>query len=225
MRRSSWCSRRTTSSSTRRSGVPSRSSTRMRSGRSSSRPTRRPTTSATRQTGTRMRYRMYPFYHPYTALFLRELDRSGIDRLLTRRLQQSPQTYFPGNSFGFAADYLPGPTTDVDPTAATDRVDFEPYGAYSIYNWETFFHAPLLIATQAEPEPAVRGGDALVPLHLRPDERRGPPDTAALLGHPAVLRAERRRVPEAADREPAHRSSARTWTRSGPGGTIRSTRT
>jgi peptidoglycan hydrolase-like protein with peptidoglycan-binding domain len=98
------------------------------------------------QTVTRMRYRMHPFYHPYTALFLRELDRSGLDRLLTRRIQVSPQAFWPGNNWSFAADYGPGPTTDVDPTAARDIVDFEPYGAFSIYNWETFFHAPLMIA-------------------------------------------------------------------------------
>ncbi len=98
------------------------------------------------QTGTRMRYQMYPFYHPYTSLFLRELDRAGLDRLLTRRIQQAPQSYFPTNTWAFASDYQPGPTTDVDPTAAVDLVDFSDYGAYSIYNWETFFHAPLMIA-------------------------------------------------------------------------------
>lgn len=98
------------------------------------------------QTGTRMRYRMYPFYHPYTALFLRELDRSGLDHLLTRRIQVKPQAFWPGNSWAFTADYGPGPTTDVDPSAASDVVDFEQAGAFSIYNWETFFHAPLMIA-------------------------------------------------------------------------------
>jgi hypothetical protein len=33
-----------------------------------------------------------------------------------------------------------------DKTAKNDRVDFERYGAYALYNWETFFHAPLMIA-------------------------------------------------------------------------------
>ena len=27
-----------------------------------------------------------------------------------------------------------------------DTVDFERYGAYALYNWEIFFHAPLMIA-------------------------------------------------------------------------------
>ena len=64
----------------------------------------------------------------------------------TRRIQKSPGTYYPTNSWAFTTDYPPGPTTTVDPSAATDVVDFQPYGAYSIYNWETFFHAPLMIA-------------------------------------------------------------------------------
>ncbi len=28
------------------------------------------------------------------------------------------------------------------------EVDFDEYGAYSMYNWELFFHAPLFIATR-----------------------------------------------------------------------------
>src|SRR5439155_18511885 len=34
---------------------------------------------------------------------------------------------------------------------------------------------------EAEPEPAFRGGDEVVPLHLRPDERRGAVLAAAVL--------------------------------------------
>ena len=44
-------------------------------------------------------YNFFPFYHPYTALFMRELNRSGLDGLLNRRIQTTPQTYYPGNSF------------------------------------------------------------------------------------------------------------------------------
>ena len=95
----------------------------------------------------RYTYTFYPFYHPYTALFMRELRRSGVEGLLNRRIQTTPQNYYPGNSFDFDS-YKP--TQDIaraDPkTAQTDRVDFERYGAYALYNWELFFHAPLMIA-------------------------------------------------------------------------------
>jgi len=90
-------------------------------------------------------YDFYPFYHPYTALFMRELNRSGLDGLLNRRIQTSPQAYYPGNNFDFNS-YGPGSMTAPDETARKDIVDFERYGAYSIYNWEIFFHAPLMIA-------------------------------------------------------------------------------
>ncbi|MDH4244953.1 MAG: neuraminidase-like domain-containing protein [Nitrospira sp.] len=90
-------------------------------------------------------YNFFPFYHPYTALFLRELKRSGLDGLLNRQIQIAPYTYYPGNSFDFNS-YSPGAMSIPDKTAKNDRVDFERYGAYALYNWEIFFHAPLMIA-------------------------------------------------------------------------------
>lgn len=90
-------------------------------------------------------YNFFPFYHPYTALFMRELNRSGLDGLLNRRIQTAPQGYYPGNSFDFGS-YGPGSMSLPDKTAKNDRVDFERYGAYALYNWEIFFHAPLMIA-------------------------------------------------------------------------------
>ncbi|WP_308636277.1 Tc toxin subunit A-related protein [Paenibacillus silvisoli] len=90
-------------------------------------------------------YTCYPFYHPYTALFMRELKRSGVDGLLNRRIQQRPQDYYPGNGFDFGS-YGPAWRTAPDKTAERDKVDFERYGAYSLYNWEIFFHIPMMIA-------------------------------------------------------------------------------
>ena len=90
-------------------------------------------------------YNFFPFYHPYTALFMRELKRSGLDGLLNRQIQTAPQGYYPGNSFDFSS-YNPGSMSLPDKTAKYDRVDFERYGAYALYNWEIFFHAPLMIA-------------------------------------------------------------------------------
>lgn len=97
------------------------------------------------QTEPLFKYVFYPFYHPYTALFIRELNRSGLEGLLNRKLQLYPQSCYPGNSFSFAS-YLPSPLSAPDKTAERDKVDFSPYGAFSIYNWEAFFHAPLMIA-------------------------------------------------------------------------------
>lgn len=94
----------------------------------------------------RRRYGFFPFYHPYSALFLRELGRSGVDGVLTRRLQRFPHTHHPQNTFQFDADYLPVAPSAADETAARDRLDFSTYGAYASYNWEVFFHAPFMVA-------------------------------------------------------------------------------
>lgn len=91
-------------------------------------------------------YRFLPFYHPYTALFIRELNRKGIDGLLSRNIQVNPQNFQPVNSFDFKAIYKPSTSTLVDETAKKDTLDFSIGGSYSIYNWEMFFHAPLMIA-------------------------------------------------------------------------------
>ncbi len=96
------------------------------------------------------RYRFMPFYHPYTVLFIRELNRDGIDGLLNRKIQTKPEWYAPKNNFNFSS-YTP--TSDVivggEESSAQkykDIVDFSFGGANSIYNWELFFHAPLMVA-------------------------------------------------------------------------------
>jgi peptidoglycan hydrolase-like protein with peptidoglycan-binding domain len=108
-------------------------------------------------------YLFRSFYHPYTGLLLRELNRSGVDGLLSRQLQLFPESYTPRNDFDFADTYGPlassvktdatadtykpfaSPVKD-DATALRDIMDFDRCGAYSSYNWEVFFHAPFLIA-------------------------------------------------------------------------------
>lgn len=93
------------------------------------------------------KYRFLPFYHPYTMLFIREFNRAGIDGLLNRKIQTKPQSFTPKNNFDFK-NYSPTNSAIVDVTSKTDTVDFSYSGAYSLYNWELFFHAPLMIATR-----------------------------------------------------------------------------
>jgi len=95
--------------------------------------------------GQNRKYRFLPFYHPYTMLFIREFNRDGIDGLLNRKIQVQPQNFAPTNNFNFSSYSLTS-STIVDSTAQTDIVDFSFSGANSIYNWELFFHAPLMVA-------------------------------------------------------------------------------
>ena len=92
------------------------------------------------------RYRFHTFFHPYECLFIQRLNRDGLDGLLTRDLQLTKTSPF---------DNRYGPTdlvvrTDVQGKSAIpdEDVDFSYAGAYSQYNWEVFFHAPLLIANK-----------------------------------------------------------------------------
>ncbi|MBV7338333.1 peptidoglycan-binding protein [Chloroflexi bacterium TSY] len=105
------------------------------------------TTEAPSNAGTaqfRIRYTFYPFYHPYTNLFERELNRLGLDGLLNRKIQVEPDGIYPFNHFEFRSTYSPQQL--VRASNNREHVDFSFEGAYSLYNWEMFFHAPLMIA-------------------------------------------------------------------------------
>ncbi|HSH82281.1 MAG TPA: hypothetical protein VLA19_27450 [Herpetosiphonaceae bacterium] len=97
------------------------------------------------------KFRFSAFYHPYVCEFIRELRRDGLDGLMKRGLQVAPHLYQPWPSpttppqpFDFNLTYGPRPTV-LTPYPKAD-VDFASGGPYSLYNWELFFHAPLLIA-------------------------------------------------------------------------------
>jgi hypothetical protein len=90
------------------------------------------------------------FYHPFVCDFAKLLYNplKGIPALMSRETQLKDsgfsfdQTYRPQN----AVAKLPPEYPLVPDCYPREIVDFTPNGAYSPYNWELFFHAPLLIA-------------------------------------------------------------------------------
>ncbi|MBC7601768.1 MAG: hypothetical protein H7255_03790, partial [Ramlibacter sp.] len=84
-------------------------------------------------------YTFKNFHHPYVCRFAQNLDRSGIDALMGLETQSlaDPQSF---------DAYLPTPR--VTQEYPIDEVEFRTGGAYDLYNWELFFHIPLLIATR-----------------------------------------------------------------------------
>jgi hypothetical protein len=100
------------------------------------------------------RYRFLTFYHPYVGAFMRELNRNGVDGLLQRKVQTEPHLFLvsspsgPPEPLDFRVTYEPHKVSYpvVQKPYPEEVVDFEYDGAYSQYNWELFFHAPLLIA-------------------------------------------------------------------------------
>lgn len=84
------------------------------------------------------KYYFQTFQHPHIHAFMKRLRSGGIPKLLALGTQVKVDT------MGFNANYQP--TALVHPTHPTNAVDFAYDGAYSQYNWELFFHIPMLIA-------------------------------------------------------------------------------
>jgi hypothetical protein len=90
------------------------------------------------------RYEFRAHYHPYVCPMIRALNMSGLDGLLRRSTQLQQATTFESR-------YGPTNLVEKGDPAKKDKypiedVDFDFDGAYAGYNWELFFHAPLLIA-------------------------------------------------------------------------------
>ncbi|MDP1948655.1 MAG: neuraminidase-like domain-containing protein [Nitrospirota bacterium] len=90
--------------------------------------------------------RFNTFFHPRMCELTKSLKRYGVDGLLTLENQRVTDA---GAEF---MRYLPNASlVDLDTSddaIPTEDIDFRYEGAYSQYNWELFFHAPFMIATQ-----------------------------------------------------------------------------
>jgi hypothetical protein len=99
---------------------------------------RRAPTRALPQPWTTRRYQFVPFQHPFTCEFLTTLDREQLRGLLSLRTQEQVRPFF--DQYDPIAERVRGADVPVD------QIDFRFDGSYEIYNWELFFHIPLLIA-------------------------------------------------------------------------------
>jgi Tc toxin complex TcA C-terminal TcB-binding domain/Neuraminidase-like domain/PA14 domain/Salmonella virulence plasmid 28.1kDa A protein len=88
-------------------------------------------------------------FHPFVCTFIKDVNRYGLPNLLTlsdQELSNDVGGKFASTKFQLTYD----PTSIVGRPYPLEQVDFSPTGAYSIYNWELFFHMPVLIATQLD---------------------------------------------------------------------------
>ncbi|MFC9688247.1 neuraminidase-like domain-containing protein [Kribbella sp. NPDC056951] len=90
-----------------------------------------------------VRYRFERFYHPHADYLLGQLNTRGLERVLNRDVQVHPELV--NRSETFEERYDPNPAWVADPHP-DQRMDFDLADAYASYNWELFFHAPLLLA-------------------------------------------------------------------------------
>ncbi|MPZ29475.1 MAG: hypothetical protein GEV13_00500 [Rhodospirillales bacterium] len=91
------------------------------------------------------RFRFHAFYHPYVHEFLSLLTRWGLPGLLGMRGTLGA-SHMGGSSSFFADRYGDPLPHTVMPSYPVEVVSFLRSDAYADYNWELFFHAPLLIA-------------------------------------------------------------------------------
>ncbi len=80
-------------------------------------------------------------YHPLLCMLRTTLYKDGISALMKRETQLTE------TPFNFGVHYVPNAATVPNPYPKED-LDFSSDGSYSSYNWELFYHAPLLLATR-----------------------------------------------------------------------------
>lgn len=115
-------------------------------------------------------YEFTALHHPWTASFVKALSRGGVPELL------SLETQYPRLTGGFEARYRP--TGDVATPYPSEDLEFGARGVagaaapFGVYDWEMFFHAPVLLASLLSDHQ--RHEDAQRWFHYVFDPTRGP---------------------------------------------------
>jgi hypothetical protein len=92
-------------------------------------------------------YRFHHFYHYKCEQIADILYKQGLDAMFDFEFQLiNAQANFNTDIIKFAGEYEP--TAKVENKYPHSLLDFSFEGAYSIYNWEIFFHIPMLIANK-----------------------------------------------------------------------------
>lgn len=96
-------------------------------------------------------YQFHSFSHKYVSEFIKALNRRGIEGLLDPpddnplKRQSNSNDYFK-NQFDPDSEYVV--SGENDELYPKDNIDFSHASGYGLYNWEVFFHIPLMIAEQ-----------------------------------------------------------------------------
>ena len=85
--------------------------------------------------------KFHTFYHPFIDEFIETLNIKNIFELLKLDLK------IPGDE-GTTFNNIYGPTSIVQTPLPNIEIEFSQEGAYSLYNWELFFHLPLYIGSE-----------------------------------------------------------------------------
>jgi len=86
-------------------------------------------------------YHLKIFYHPFVCSFIKIVNQGGIEGLYTKDIQDTPVKLLFSDSGYKALPALARPYP-------VEELDFTYTGSYSMFNWELFYHIPLLVATR-----------------------------------------------------------------------------
>lgn len=93
------------------------------------------------------KYSVSVHYHPWVCLFLSQVRRHGVDGLLDPEGSgEIAELRYQTNSDDLAVRYIPEPNLSVAKPLPVADIDFTLGGAYSVYNWELFYHIPMYVA-------------------------------------------------------------------------------
>ena len=92
-------------------------------------------------------------YHPLVCALRTSLYKKGIPELMKRETQLQKtafdfKTYYNPNPQIVPQTFLKNPDGSQTLSYPVEDIDFNSDGSYSAYNWELFFHVPLLLATR-----------------------------------------------------------------------------
>lgn len=94
---------------------------------------------------TKYYYTFKNHFHPFVGELIEISNRGEIDDVMKADLTIEPDETFFANRYNINEDELDDVVVNDHPIK---NIDLSEHGAYSIYNWELFFHIPLTIAVQ-----------------------------------------------------------------------------
>ena len=99
------------------------------------------------------KYGFQAFYHPYVCELIKTLNTDGVDGIYKKQVPDVDGIIKEGiqNRIAvpvFVANGAYNPTAAVSLPYPAEQFDFDLSAVYSVYNWELFFHIPLLLATR-----------------------------------------------------------------------------
>lgn len=95
------------------------------------------------------RFWFFSFQHPFITRMLGIVEREGVAGLLDPAEDGDNADLRRQLKSELVMRQVPGeyePNNELVKVKAKDEFEFEAWGAYALYNWEIFFHAPLLVA-------------------------------------------------------------------------------